>query len=198
MKGLLFVVTAPSGAGKSSLINAVLAEESRLRLSVSYTTRAPRPAEQNGREYHFVDDATFVAMLERGEFLESAQVHGHRYGTSQASITGALDGGYDLVLEIDWQGAQQVRRLIPECVGIFLLPPSLGELERRLRARGQDSEPVIARRMAAARDEITHVSESDYVIINKDFETAKRDMLAVIRAERLVTQRQLARIGELF
>jgi guanylate kinase len=198
VKGLLFVVTAPSGAGKSSLINAVLAEDSRLRLSVSYTTRAPRPAERNGREYHFVDDATFVAMLERGEFLESAQVHGHRYGTSQASIAGALDGGYDLVLEIDWQGAQQVRRLIPGCVRIFLLPPSLSELERRLRARGQDSEPVIARRMAAARDEITHVSESDYVIINKDFETAKRDMLAVIRAERLVTDRQLARISELF
>ena len=198
MKGLLFVVTAPSGAGKSSLINAALAEESRLRLSVSYTTRAPRPAEQNGREYHFVDDATFVAMLERGEFLESAQVHGHRYGTSQAALAGALEVGHDLVLEIDWQGAQQVRRLLPECVGIFLLPPSLGELERRLRARGQDSEPVIARRMDAARDEIAHVSESDYVIINKDFETAKRDMLAIIRAERLVTDRQLARIGELF
>lgn len=198
MKGLLFVVTAPSGAGKTSLINAVLAEESRLRLSVSYTTRPPRPAEQNGREYHFVDDATFVDMLERGEFLESAQVHGHRYGTSQAAIAGALDGGYDLVLEIDWQGAQQVRRLLPDCVGIFLLPPSLGELERRLRSRGQDSDQVIARRMAAARDEISHFPESDYVIINKDFEIAKRDLLAIIRAERLVTQRQLASIGALF
>ena len=198
MKGLLFVVTAPSGAGKTSLINAVLAEESRLRLSVSYTTRPPRPAEQNGREYHFVDDATFVAMLERGEFLESAQVHGHRYGTAQAAIAGALDGGHDLVLEIDWQGAQQVRRLLPDCVGIFLLPPSLAELERRLRSRGQDSDQVIARRMAAARDEIAHVPESDYVIVNKDFEIAKRDMLAIIRAERLVTERQLARIGELF
>ncbi len=198
MKGLLFVVTAPSGAGKTSLINAVLAEDSRLRLSVSYTTRAPRPAERNGREYHFVDNDTFVAMLERGEFLESAQVHGHRYGTSQAAIAGALEGGYDLVLEIDWQGAQQVRRLVPECVGIFLLPPSLGELERRLRARGQDSEPVIARRMAAAHDEISHVAESNYVIINKEFEAAKRDLLAIIRAERLVTDRQLARIGELF
>ncbi len=198
MKGLLFVVTAPSGAGKSSLINAVLAEDSRLRLSVSYTTRPPRPAEQNGREYHFVDDASFVSMLERGEFLESAEVHGHHYGTSQAAIAGALEGGHDLVLEIDWQGAQQVRRLHPDCVGIFLLPPSLDELERRLRARGQDSEPVIARRMAAARDEITHVSESDYVIINNDFEIAKRDLLAIFRAERLVTDRQLARIGELF
>ena len=198
MKGLLFVVTAPSGAGKTSLINAVLAQDSRLRLSVSYTTRPPRPAEQNGREYHFVDDATFVTMLERGEFLESAQVHGHRYGTSQAAVAGALEGGYDLVLEIDWQGAQQVRRLIPQCVGIFLLPPSLPELERRLRARGQDSEPVITRRMAAARDEISHAPESDYVIFNKDFEVAKCDLLAIIRAERLITERQLARIGELF
>ncbi|HUJ88150.1 MAG TPA: guanylate kinase [Burkholderiales bacterium] len=198
MKGLLFVVTAPSGAGKTSLINAVLAQDSRLRLSVSYTTRPPRPAEQNGREYHFVDDATFVAMLERGEFLESAQVHGHRYGTSQATVAGALEGGHDLVLEIDWQGAQQVRRLIPQCIGIFLLPPSLPELERRLRARGQDSEPVITRRMAAAQDEISHAPESDYVIFNKDFEVARRDMLAIIRAERLTTERQLARIGELF
>jgi guanylate kinase len=198
VKGLLFVVTAPSGAGKTSLINAVLAEQSRLRLSVSYTTRPPRPSEQNGREYHFVDDATFSAMLERGEFLESALVHGHRYGTSQAAIAGALDGGYDLLLEIDWQGAQQVRRLVPECIGIFLLPPSFGELERRLRARGQDSDQVIARRMAVARDEISHFPESDYVIVNKDFETAKRDMLAIIRAERLVTRRQVSRIGELF
>ena len=198
MQGLLFVVTAPSGAGKTSLINAVLAEDSRLRLSVSYTTRPPRPSEQNGREYHFVDDATFVAMLERGEFLESAEVHGHRYGTSQTAIKGALEGGYDLVLEIDWQGAQQVRRLLPECVGIFLLPPSLAELERRLRSRGQDSEPVIARRMAAARDEIAHVPESDYVIFNKDFEDAKRDLLAIFRAERLVIGRQIARVGELF
>jgi guanylate kinase len=198
VQGLLFVVTAPSGAGKTSLINAVLAEDSRLRLSVSYTTRPPRPSEQNGREYHFVDEATFVAMLERGEFLESAQVHGHRYGTSQAAIARALEGGYDLVLEIDWQGAQQVRRLLPECVGVFLLPPSLAELERRLRSRGQDSEPVIARRMAAARDEIAHVPESDYVIINNEFEVAKRDLLAIFRAERLSTGRQLARIGELF
>jgi guanylate kinase len=198
VKGLLFVVTAPSGAGKTSLINAVLAEESRLRLSVSYTTRPPRPSELNGREYHFVDDATFVAMLERGEFLESAQVHGHRYGTSQAAIAEALEGGYDLVLEIDWQGAQQVRRLLPDCIGIFLLPPSLPELERRMRIRGQDSDQVIARRMAAAREEISHVPESDYVIINKDFEIAKRDMLAIIRAERLRTQRQLATVGEFF
>lgn len=198
MKGLLFVVTAPSGAGKTSLINAVLAEDARLRLSVSYTTRPPRPMEQNGREYHFVDDATFMAMLERGEFLESAEVHGHRYGTSQKAIDGTLDGGRDLVLEIDWQGALQVRRLHPECVRVFVLPPSLNELEKRLRARGQDSDEVIARRMAAAKDEIAHAPESDYVIINKDFENAKRDLLAIFRAERLKTERKLAQAGEFF
>jgi guanylate kinase len=198
VKGLLFVITAPSGAGKTSLINAVLAEDARLRLSVSYTTRPPRPMEQNGREYHFVDDASFLAMLERGEFLESAEVHGHRYGTSQKVIDGTLDGGRDLVLEIDWQGAQQVRRLHPECVRVFVLPPSLSELEKRLRARGQDSDQVIARRMAAAKDEIAHAPESDYVIINKDFENAKRDLLAIFRAERLRTERKLAQAGELF
>ena len=198
MKGLLFVITAPSGAGKSSLIRAALAEDSGVRLSISYTTRAPRPAEQNGREYHFVDDATFVAMLERGEFLESAIVHGHRYGTSQKAITAALEGGYDLMLEIDWQGARQVRRLIPDCICIFLLPPSLDELERRMRTRAQDSDEVIARRMASAREELSHAPESDYAIINKDFESAKRDLLAIMRAARLAIGRQLARHPELF
>jgi len=198
VNGLLFVITAPSGAGKSSLIRAVLAEDSRVRLSISYTTRAPRPGEQNGREYHFVDDATFVAMLGRGEFLESALVHGNRYGTSHKAIAGVLEAGNDLVLEIDWQGAQQVRRLVPNCVSIFVLPPSLDELERRMRARAQDSEQVIARRMASARDEMSHAPESDYVIINKDFDTAKRDLLAIMRAARLATRRQLARHPEIF
>jgi guanylate kinase len=198
VSGLLFVITAPSGAGKSSLIRAALAEESRIRLSISYTTRAPRPGEQNGREYHFVDEATFIAMLERGEFLESAFVHGNRYGTSHKAIAGVLEAGSDLVLEIDWQGAQQVRRLMPECVSIFVLPPSLQELERRMRARAQDSEQVIARRMAGAREELAHAPESDYVIINKDFDSAKRDLLAIMRAARLVTRRQLASHPGLF
>ncbi|HVC11668.1 MAG TPA: guanylate kinase [Burkholderiales bacterium] len=198
MRGLLFVVTAPSGAGKSSLINAVLAEEARLRLSVSYTTRPPRPAEQNGREYHFVDDTAFLRMLERGEFLESAEVHGYRYGTSQAVIREVLAAGFDLVLEIDWQGAQQVRALEPGCIGIFILPPSLEELERRLRARGQDAEAVIQRRMANAREELSHAPEFDYVIINNEFESAKRNLLGVIRAERARTARQLELHPELF
>jgi len=185
MSGLLFVITASSGAGKSSLIDALLKEDPRLRLSVSYTTRAPRPGEANGREYHFVDDKTFMAMLERGEFLESAEVHGYRYGTSQAVIREALARGQDLVLEIDWQGAQQVRKLHPECIGVFILPPSVAELERRMRARGQDADAVIKRRLASAEDEMSHAPEFDYVIINKDFDEARRDLQAIIRVERL-------------
>lgn len=183
--GLLFIVTAPSGAGKSSLIDALLKDDPRLKLSVSYTTRAPRPGEVNGREYHFVDDPAFIAMLERGEFLESAEVHGYRYGTSQAAIRDALGRGEDLVLEIDWQGAQQVRTLHPGCIGVFILPPSVAELERRMRVRGQDSDAVIRRRLASAEEEISHAPEFDYVIINKDFETAKQDLQAIIRVERL-------------
>jgi len=185
MSGLLFVITAPSGAGKSSLIDALLKDDPRLKLSVSYTTRAPRPGEANGREYHFVDDKTFMAMLERGEFLESAEVHGNRYGTSEAVIREALARGQDLVLEIDWQGAQQVRRLYPECHGVFILPPSVAELERRMRARGQDSDAVIRRRLASAEEEISHAPEFDYAIINKDFDEAKKDLQAIIRVERL-------------
>jgi guanylate kinase len=185
MSGLLFVITAPSGAGKSSLIDALLKDDPRLRLSVSYTTRAPRPGEANGREYHFVDDKTFMAMLERSEFLESAEVHGYRYGTSQAVIREALARGQDLVLEIDWQGAQQVRKLHPECMGVFILPPSVAELERRMRARGQDADAVIKRRLASAEGEMSHAPEFDYVIINKDFDEARRDLQAIIRVERL-------------
>jgi guanylate kinase len=189
MSGLLFIITAPSGAGKSSLIDALLKEDPRLKLSVSYTTRAPRPGEVNGREYRFVDDKTFIAMLERGEFLESAEVHGYRYGTSQAVIRDALGRGEDLVLEIDWQGAQQVRRLYPVCTGVFILPPSVAELERRMRARGQDSDAVIRRRLASAEEEISHAPEFDYVIINKDFDVARQDLQAIIRVERLRSAR---------
>jgi len=191
MKGLLFIVTAPSGAGKSSLIAALLRDDPRMRLSISHTTRAPRPGEMNGREYHFVDEATFLAMLGRGEFLESAEVHGHRYGTSHAALARAIKDGHDLVLEIDWQGADQVRRLHPDSISVFILPPSLEELERRLRARGQDAEAVIRRRLANAREELPHAPEFDYVIINKDFDVALADLLAIVRAERLTSARQL-------
>ncbi|HUK04263.1 MAG TPA: guanylate kinase [Burkholderiales bacterium] len=189
MKGALFVITAPSGAGKSSLIDAVLKDDPRLRLSVSYTTRPPRPGETNGREYHFVDEQTFLAMLGRGEFLESAEVHGNRYGTSQAVIREALARGQDLVLEIDWQGAQQVRKLYPDCVGVFILPPSVAELERRMRARGQDSDEVIRRRLESAGEEISHAPEFNYAIMNKDFDEARQDLQAIIRVERLKRSR---------
>src|SRR5262245_55239653 len=183
--GLLFVVAAPSGAGKSSLIDALLKEDARLKLSVSYTTRAPRPGEVNGREYHFVDEPAFIAMLERGEFLESAQVHGNHYGTAQRVIQDTLQKGEDLVLEIDWQGAEQVRKLVPGCITVFILPPSINELETRMRTRGQDAEAVIQRQLASASDEISHAPEFDYVIINKDFKNARKDLQAIVRVERL-------------
>ena len=198
MIGLLYVITAPSGAGKSSLINALLAQDPGLTLSVSYTTRAPRPGEQDGREYHFVDLPRFQAMLERGEFLESAEVHGHRYGTSQKVIEQTRAAGKDLLLEIDWQGAEQVRRLHPDCIGIFILPPSLAELERRLRKRAQDSDAAIRRRLENAVEEMNHAVEFKYAIINNHFDDALRDIAAVVRAERLATGRQLARHPEVF
>ena len=200
MSGCLFIVSAPSGAGKSSLVKAALAEDKRLTLSVSFTTRPPRAGELNGREYHFVDRKTFEAMLERGEFLELAEVHGNHYGTSQKWIAEARAKGLDILLEIDWQGAQQVRRTFPDAVGIFIVPPSpvLPELERRLRGRGQDSEQDIQRRLRAAREEIAHAAEFDYVIINKEFEEAKRDLAAVVRSARLKLACQGARHPEIF
>ncbi|HSD40492.1 MAG TPA: guanylate kinase [Burkholderiales bacterium] len=198
MQGLLFIVAAPSGAGKSSLVNAVLAEDPRLRLSISYTTRVPRPGEVNGREYHFVDRETFLSMAAAGDFLESAEVHGNFYATSQRQIDEIRAGGRDALLEIDWQGAQQVRRLYADAVGIFILPPSLEALRDRLIARGQDSEAVIRQRLAAAEEEMSHAPEFDYVIINKDFDEAQRDLAAVVRASRLSLERQSVRHPELF
>jgi guanylate kinase len=183
-KGRLFVITAPSGAGKTSLIDALTRTDPSLKLSISYTTRAPRPGEKDGVDYHFVDDADFVGMQGRGEFLESAEVHGYRYGTSKRVITEALARGEDLILEIDWQGARQVRAIYPECVGIFILPPSIEELERRMRSRGQDADAVIRRRLDNARGEMEHAGEFDYAIINKDFDTARQELAAIIRKER--------------
>jgi len=200
MNGSLFIVSAPSGAGKSSLVKAALADDKRLILSVSYTTRPPRAGEANGREYHFVDRKTFDAMLARGDFLESAEVHGNRYGTSQKWILEARARDLDIMLEIDWQGAQQVRKAFPDAVGIFLLPPppALTELERRLRGRGQDDEHAIQRRLKDAAEEMSHASEFDYVIINKEFEEARRDLAAVVRAHRLTRSQVSARHPEIF
>ena len=198
MIGNLFVISAPSGAGKSTLVDALLAQDPQLRLSISFTTRAPRPGEADGREYHFVDMQTFEATLERGEFLESAEVHGNRYGTSQEWIDAMRAQQYDILLEIDWQGALQVRRLYPETVTVFILPPSMAELERRLRNRGKDSEQVIQRRLANAAEEIGHAAEFDYVIINNQFGEARQDLAAVVRATRLTLAQQSARHPELF
>ncbi len=183
-KGKLFVITAPSGAGKTSLIEALMKADPSLKLSISYTTRPPRPGEQHGVDYHFVDNATFLAMKERNEFLETAEVYGYRYGTSKKVITDALKQGENLILEIDWQGAQQVRTIYPDCVGIFILPPSIEELERRLRSRGKDAEAVIRRRLDHAKGEMEHAGEFDYAIINKDFQTALRKLADIIQKER--------------
>jgi guanylate kinase len=183
-KGRLFVITAPSGAGKTSLVDALIRADPTLKLSISYTTRAPRPGEKNGVEYHFVDDATFLAMRSRGDFLESAEVHGYRYGTSRRIITDALARGEDMILEIDWQGARQVRRIYPDSIGIFILPPSVEELEKRMRSRAQDSEEVIRRRLANAREELAHAGEFEYRIINKDFDSARQELARVIAVER--------------
>jgi guanylate kinase len=193
MNGALFIVSSPSGGGKTSLVRALVEAEPEVRLSVSYTTRAARPGEVDGRDYHFVTAPVFERMLEAGEFLESAVIYGNRYGTSQKWIERERAEGRDVLLEIDWQGAQQVRRLMRQVVSIFILPPSPEVLESRLRSRGQDSEEVVARRLAAARHEIAHVSEYEYVIINEDFNRAAQDLRSVIRAERLKLSRQLAR-----
>jgi guanylate kinase len=197
MTGSLFIVTAPSGAGKTSLVRSLLEMDKAVNLSISYTTRAMRPGEEDGEDYHFISEERFLSMLEEGDFLESAEVHGARYGTSQTLVESVLAEGRDLVLEIDWQGAAQVRSLYPSAIGIFVLPPSLEELSRRLHNRAQDSAEVIARRLAAARDEISHVGEFDYVIINDRFETAIHDLLAIIRAQRLRGEKQLRQHQEL-
>jgi guanylate kinase len=197
MPGNLFIVCAPSGAGKTSLVNALLEREPDIELSISFTTRPPRQGEENGREYHFVDRATFGAMAARGDFLESAQVHGNLYATSQAWIAERMAMGRDILLEIDWQGATQVRRLIPSAIGVFILPPSLDTLRRRLTARGQDSSEVIERRLANAREEISHLAEFDYVIINRVFEVAVVDLVSIVRAQRLRLATQLERHSDL-
>ncbi len=198
MSGNLFIVSAPSGAGKTTLVRHLLERDPDIRLSISYTTRAPRPAEQDGREYHFVSVATFETMRGRGDFLESARVHGNFYGTARPWIVEQMTRGQDILLEIDWQGALQVRGLFHDCIGIFILPPSMEILEERLRGRGQDSAEVIARRVAAARGEMRHVHEFDYVIINAELPQAVADLQAVVQASRLRTASQLARHHALF
>lgn len=193
MSGTLFIVSAPSGGGKTSLVKALLAADPAVHLSISYSTRPARPGEQDGREYHFISRARFDQMRDQGEFLECAEVHGNWYGTSQRWIETETRAGNDILLEIDWQGAMQVRRLLPEAVGIFIVPPSLETLAERLSARATDTPAVIERRLRVARDEISHLTEFDYVIINKDFDTAAQDLQCVVRSQRLRLAAQLQR-----
>ncbi|WP_370306482.1 guanylate kinase [Sinimarinibacterium flocculans] len=187
--GRLTIVSAPSGGGKTSLTRALLPRLAThgllARISVSYTTRAPRSGEFEGEHYHFVEDARFVEMIARGEFLEHAEVFGRRYGTGRARTQALLDQGCDVILDIDWQGARQVRALLPEAQSVFILPPSLAELERRLRARSQDDDEVIARRMGDARREMSHYDEYDYLVVNDDFDAALEALVAVFLAPRL-------------
>lgn len=197
MTGNLYIVSAPSGAGKSSLVQALLEGDPHLCLSISYTTRPPRPGEEDGVHYHFVTREVFQEMLGQGAFLESAEVYGNYYGTSQPWIEAEMGRGRDVLLEIDWQGATQVRRIFPAAIGIYILPPSLEELERRLRDRGQDSAEVIARRLAAAREDMTHALEYDYLVVNERFDLALADLRAIVRARRLVVQRQQVELAEL-
>ena len=197
-QGNLLIVAAPSGAGKSTLVNALLDADSTIKLSISYTTRAPRPGEAHAREYFFVDAAAFENMRVAGEFIESAEVHGHWYGTSAPWIEERIGTGDDVLLEIDWQGAQQIKRRFPQAVGIFILPPSIDALSARLRLRGQDEPAVITRRLLAAGGEIAHAREFDYVIINQDFAEALRQLTSIVQAARLRFASQAVRHAELF
>ncbi len=197
-QGVLYIVSAPSGAGKTSLVKALLKADPAIRLSVSYTTRAPRPGENDGRDYHFVDRHQFEKMLAEGEFLEHAEVYGNFYGTSKGSISRDLNAGHDILLEIDWQGAAQVKRHFPQSASIFILPPSFNALRSRLTGRGQDSTEVIERRLAAAAHDVAHADAFDYIIVNDDFDHALQDLVAITRSIRLEATRQLKRHAALF
>ncbi|MFZ3323325.1 MAG: guanylate kinase [Usitatibacter sp.] len=197
MKGSLYVVVAPSGAGKTSLVAGLLEQERNVKISISYTTRAPRVGEVNGREYHFIDRPAFEKMIAADDFLEYADVYGNYYGTSRRWIESELEGDHDVLLEIDWQGARQVKKLFPHMAGIFILPPSLPELRRRLQQRGKDSPEAIERRMASAREEISHVLEFEYIIVNERFEAALADLVSIVRAARVSRAQQSIRLSRL-
>ncbi len=197
INGCLYCIVAPSGAGKSSLVAALLAEDDEIQLSISYTTRPPRPGEAEGREYRFVSRARFEELIAQDEFLEHAEVYGNLYGTSKRWIETRRATGADVLLEIDWQGARQVRKLFPDMTYIYILPPSIEVLRERLIKRGQDAAEVIERRLAAAREDLRHISNADYVIINQDFASALADLLAVVRSLRLTAARQIESHAEL-
>lgn len=197
MRGTLFIVAAPSGAGKSSIVNAVLARDPNIALSISFTSRAPRPGERHAEHYHFVSAEQFESMVANGDFFEHARVHGDWKGTARQSVEPQLAAGRDVLLEIDWQGARQVRQKVPGAVSVFILPPSRQALEQRMRARGQDSEAVIAQRLAAAREEMSHYGEFDYVIVNEHFDVAVHEMCAIFTTSRLRREPQVARHSRL-
>lgn len=196
-KGTLYVISAPSGAGKTSLVAAMLQQDSVLGVSVSHTTRRARPGEKNGVNYHFVDRPVFESMIGRGEFLEHADVFGNYYGTSQLWVAEMLASGRDVILEIDWQGAVQVRRLMPECVSVFIVPPSAAALRSRLTGRGTDAPEVVERRLKEAREECSHALEFDYLVVNDDFGTALADLMSIVTAHRLRVIAQEARYAGL-
>jgi guanylate kinase len=193
MRGTLYIVAAPSGAGKSSIVNACLARDGNIRLSISFTSRKPRPGERHAEHYHFIGRDEFQRMIDAGDFFEHALVHGDWKGTARQSVEPQLAAGRDVLLEIDWQGARQVREKVPDAVSIFILPPSRAALEERMRKRGQDSEAVMAQRLAAAREEMSHFDEFDYVIVNEHFDTAVAEMCAIFVASRLRRQAQMER-----
>ncbi|ABP34294.1 guanylate kinase [Polynucleobacter asymbioticus] len=192
-QGSMLMIVAPSGAGKSSLVNALLKEDAGLKLSLSTTTRAPRPGEMDGKDYRFVAQDEFAQERDQGHFLEWAEVHGHFYGTSKPWIESQMQSGSDVILEIDWQGAQQIRKLIPSVQWIFIFPPSIEALEERLRKRGQDDEATIQRRLAAAHVELTHAHEADYIVVNDSFEQALADLKHILASSRLRSGPSMAR-----
>ncbi|TXI11259.1 MAG: guanylate kinase [Polynucleobacter sp.] len=191
--GSMLMVVAPSGAGKSSLVNALLENDPAIQLSISCTTRDPRPGEENGREYHFLSKEEFLKRKDAGDFLEWALVHGNYYGTSKSWIESQMQAGKDVLLEIDWQGARQIQKIVPDAIWIFILPPSIQSLEDRLRKRGQDDEATILKRVAAAKEELSHVGEANYLVINDLFEAALFELRQIISASRLRAGSQLAR-----
>lgn len=197
MRGTLFIVAAPSGAGKSSIVNAVLARDPNICLSISFTSRQPRPGERHAEHYHFVSKEAFEGMVAAGDFFEHALVHGDWKGSARQSVEPQLAAGKDVLLEIDWQGARQVRDKVPDAVSVFILPPSRQALEQRMRSRGQDSEAVIAQRLAAAREEMSHYGEFDFVIVNEHFDTAVDEMCAIFIASRVRKDQQVARHARL-
>jgi guanylate kinase len=195
--GSMLMVVAPSGAGKSSLVKALLENDPAIQLSISCTTRSPRPGEQNGREYNFLSKEEFLKRKDAGDFLEWAEVHGNYYGTSKSWIEAQMQEGKDVLLEIDWQGARQIQKIVPDSIWIFILPPSIQSLEDRLRKRGQDDEATILKRVAAAREELAHVGEANYLVINDLFEAALFELRQIISASRLRASCQLAKHGRL-